>query len=226
MSADADEVNSRVLEIWDAFAETLRGVHVEKRFVLAESVGDFVQRLDDAGLIVHVHHGNEKGVRSQRGGDLAGRNRAAGIGLQEGDGKSEFAEKFERFQNRLVFDGGGDDVAASGFLGVSAQAEDCEVVALGGSAGEDDVLALGFDHGGNLVARALHRLLGAVAVFMRAAAGVPEFLAHINEKFPLNLRVNRGGGVAIQIDGGRHGLYVNKKLFVKVLTYTANVSLF
>ena len=94
VAADTDEIEARVLEIRDSFAKTLRGIHMEKRCMFAKSLGDVVQRLDDAGLVVHMHHGYEDGVWPQRGGDLVGGDRAVGARLEKCDFESVLRQEF------------------------------------------------------------------------------------------------------------------------------------
>ena len=98
-------------------------------------------------------------------------------------------------------------MAASRFFGMFPQTEDCEVVALGGTAREYDILTLGSDNGRNLVTGFLNGLLGAGSKLVRAAAGVAELLAHVNQELPLHFRIDRRRCVAIKIYW--HCLFVN-----------------
>ena len=57
-----------------------------------------------------------------------------------------------------------DDVSLAGRLAVSRQAQDGQVVALGGAAGEDHLVWLGADDRCDLLACAVDSLLGDLAV--------------------------------------------------------------
>lgn len=122
-------------------------------------------------------------------------------------------EEIEGFQDGLMLDRGGNYVPFAGLFAVFAQAKDGEVITFGGATGEDNVLALRFDQSGDLVAGFLDGLFGASAEFMGAAAGVTELLFDVAEELALDLGVNGGGGVAVEVN--RHGCMLNKKSLLK-----------
>src|SRR5437773_1890762 len=158
MAADADKVNARILEVSDALAEPLGCVHMKKGVMLGERVRNLADGLDDAGLVVYEHDRNEQGVRAECPRQLLGGNGTAGVWLQERDFKAVPRQELKRLKDGLMLDGCRDDVALAQAFAALAQAEDRDIVALGGAAGEYHSLALCFNDGGNLVARFLNGL--------------------------------------------------------------------
>jgi len=69
-----------------------------------------------------------------------------------------FRSRLAGVEDRLVLDRAGDDVVALVLVELD-HALDGEVVGLGGAAGEDDLLRLGVDQAGDLLAPRLGRLL-------------------------------------------------------------------
>ena len=109
----------------------------------------------------------------------------------------------QRLQDGLVLDLGADDVPSAGLRAVVGQPEDGQVVALGRAAGEDDLVWLGIDDCGDLLAGAVDAFLGGLAVGVGPAAGVAELLGKVGQDLGLDPRVDRGGGVAVQVHGPR-----------------------
>ena len=73
------------------------------------------------------------------------------------------AQVLDRFQDGLVLDGRGQDVAAVG-RGPASDSEDGEVVRLGSARGEDDLVGLGCYGVGDLAAGSGYQLCGVLAV--------------------------------------------------------------
>ena len=72
--------------------------------------------LQNPGLVVGVHDADEQRVGPQPAGDARVRRSRRGLpGLV--DVKASRGMRVERLQHRLVFDGGGEDMPAAGFLG-------------------------------------------------------------------------------------------------------------
>jgi len=201
VAADADEVEAGVSERRDELAEALGGVGVEVGGVIDEAGGDLVDGLDDAGLVIHVHDGDEEGVVAAGGAEGGGVDESAGGGGDERDVEAAASEFFEGLEDGVVFDPGGDDVAAIGAAAFGFEAEEGEVVALRGAGGEVDVAAVGGDDGGDAVAGGLDGAAGALAEVVGAAAGVGEVGAHVAEDLVGHAGVEGGGGGAVEVDG-------------------------
>src|SRR5262249_20342184 len=99
-----------------------------------------------------------------------------------------------------MFDGTGDNVSGK----FSAKAEQREVVRLGGAAGEDHLVGVGVEQGGDLVAGVFQGAAGVAAELVgagRVAVDLGEIQAH---RLPDGGQEGRGG-VAIEVDGGHGG---------------------
>ena len=71
------------------------------------------------------------------------------------------AELLQRLEHRLVLDGCRDQVHTAGAAAGVRQAEERQVVTLGGAAGENDLLRVGLNDRGHGVTGALNGFLGA-----------------------------------------------------------------
>src|SRR5713226_3052168 len=60
--ADTDQIDPRVLQRKQLLAESLRGVEVQHDGVILQLRSDAVDRLNDPGLVVHVHNADEQRV--------------------------------------------------------------------------------------------------------------------------------------------------------------------
>jgi hypothetical protein len=144
--ADADEIDPGVFKLRDALAESLSGVHVEIGLVLPERAGDFVQTLNNPGLIIHLHDRDEEGFGPQRRLNLRRWDNAIGTGLDQRDLKTVALQELQRLQNGLVLDGRRNDVPSPGLLAMLAQSQDGQTVAFRRAAREDHFLPLAFHH--------------------------------------------------------------------------------
>ena len=108
-----------------------------------------------------------------------------------------------RVEDGLVLGLQRDDVVALGpvELGHALQSQ---VVRLGGTAGEDDLVGLRPDEGGHLGTRLLDRRLGPPAECMVARSGVPEVLPQVGEHRLEHARVERGRGMVVHVDRKVH----------------------
>src|SRR5262249_12859622 len=110
-----------------------------------------------------------------------------------------------RVEDGLVLGLQGDDVVALGpvELGDALQSQ---VVRLGCTAGEDDLVGLGTDQGRHLGTRLLDRRLGSPAERMVARSSVPEILPEVREHRLEHARVERGRGMVIHVDRKAHSV--------------------
>lgn len=66
VATNGKQVNVHLIDInWD-FADALRSIRVEEHLVLAADRTDLLDGLNDTDLVVHVNHGADKCVRSDR----------------------------------------------------------------------------------------------------------------------------------------------------------------
>ena len=82
---------------------------------------------------------------------------------------------------------------------VVGESEDGQVVAFRCAAGEYDFFRLGIDDCGDLPAGAVDAVLSGLPVGVGPAACVAELLGKVGEDLGLDARVDRGGGVAVQV---------------------------
>jgi hypothetical protein len=115
---------------------------MEKSLVAGKHATDIVQGLDDASLVVHVHHRDKQGVGTQCGGNLPRSDRPIRLRQDQRDGKSLAGKVLDWFEHRFVLNSGGNDVLPAGLLSVLSEAKDGEVVALGGATGKGYPLPL------------------------------------------------------------------------------------
>ncbi len=99
VAADGEEVAAEGFDIDGDFAGGLYGIDVKECAGGAGDGSDFADGLEDAGLIVGEHDGDEAGIGAQGGLDGLGGDKAAGEGVDEGDVLTRLGE----------FAGGGED---------------------------------------------------------------------------------------------------------------------
>ncbi|GGY00391.1 hypothetical protein GCM10010358_62700 [Streptomyces minutiscleroticus] len=97
-----------------------------------------------------------------------------------------------------VLRGLGDHVRARAAGGEDGPAQR-EQVGLGAGAGEDDLVRTGPEQGGHLLAGRRERGARPVAVGV-GAGGVAEELGEVGQHRPDDARVDRGGGVVVEVD--------------------------
>src|SRR5690606_1660929 len=117
------------------------------------------------------------------------------------DFKSSRAKTFNRLKNRLVLDLGADDMKAPPFSSFRFESEDCDIVALGGTAGENDLVSFGIYDTSDLIPRLLNCLFCTRPVLMRSATSIPEFLSGVLDKSLGHTGIDWGRGIAVQISG-------------------------
>jgi len=124
---------------------------------------------------VGVHHRDELRIGAQRRSDGRGRDAAVRRRLEPGDGPSRLLEMPRRVEHGFVLGARHDEVPPEG-RAAARDAEQREVVRLGGTRGEHDVGGRGADQRRDLGTRALDARGGGTAVEVRRARGVAETL--------------------------------------------------
>lgn len=181
VAGDAEEVYVLEVavggEVHCELACALHGVGVEEG---SGGVGDGGERsdgLDDAGLVVGEHDGDEFGVGTDGGGEGAGIDDAPGVAGEEGDFDALLGDGLCGVEDGVVLDAGGDEVEGPGSSGARLieDAEDGEVVALGAAGGEDDLGGAAVERFGDGLAGVVDGGTSVLALLMDGA-GVAEVL--------------------------------------------------
>ncbi len=160
VTRDREQVDGVAFHVHIELAERLRCVAMEEHAARATRLADRRHRLDRADLVVGVHHAHQHGPVGERSLHVAGIEAAVAIDGKHGDPEAFLLECPQRIEDRLVLGGLGDDVIAAPAQR-PRRADQRQVVALGGAAGEDDGLRFArADQLGDSPAGALHRLLG------------------------------------------------------------------
>ena len=117
---------------------------MEQDALLLAELADLLDRLERADLIVGRHDADQDGLIGHRLGDLLGGHLAVLVDRQKGDLVAVALEPLARVDDGLVLGHLGDDVVPLLFVH-RRDALDGEIVALGGAAGEDNLLGAGAD---------------------------------------------------------------------------------
>jgi hypothetical protein len=198
------------LQIFDVhwnFSYRLRGVAVQRHAPLAADGADRRQVVDGADLVVGEHHRHQKRVVANGLGHLLridepGPRASRRLDVQQRDLETPPAEPGERIENRLVLGPDADDVIAPPPRAIGQPAEG-QVVALGGAAGEDDLLGLGADRRRDRFPRRLDRRRRVPSENVAGAAGIAVNLAEQREHRLNHARIDARRGVIVHVDG--HG---------------------
>jgi len=207
VAGDSEEVDifegAAGAEIERQLAGDLHGVGVEES---AGGVGDGGERcdgLDDAGLVIGEHDGDEFGVGANGGDEIGRFDEALGSGGEEGDVDVAALERFGCVKDGVVLEAGGDNVVllfGGGELGGDG-AEDGEIVALGASGGEDDLGGAAVQEARDGVAGVVDGGAGDLALLVDRA-GVAVMLHPKREHGLEDFRKDRRGGVRVHINAG------------------------
>ena len=151
--AHRHQVDLRLVDVERHLADRLHRVGVEEDALLLRDRADLRDRLQHADLVVGGHDRDEDRLVGDRRAQLVEADAAVLLHRQVGDARALLLELLARVDHRLVLGDARDDVVA--LLAVHlGDALDREVVRLGGAAREDDLLRVGADQLGHLLARA------------------------------------------------------------------------
>ena len=166
-------------------------------------LGDLLQGLQNPGLVVGVHDGNQDGLRPQCAAQLTGRNQAVTVHIQIGDLRAILFQEGTGIQHCLVFGFGGDDVIAFGTVSPAGPFKD-GVDAFGGTRGPDQVTGFDAQGSGYGPCCIFHSTSGQPAIRVMAARRVPEVFPEVGQHGIQYLLVAGGGGIVVQIGLGIH----------------------
>ena len=132
-------VDAHLLHVDRHVADRLHCVRVELRADRMRQLGDLLDRLDGADLVVRRHDGDERGVLGKLTLQLLEIDAALLVHVQIGDAVALFFQRLAGVQHRMVLDLGGNEVLAALCRRAVHKAADREVVRLRAAAGEDDL---------------------------------------------------------------------------------------
>ena len=155
--------------------------------------------LEHAGLVVRVHHRDERGVAVDGFPGRVDAGTSFAIDPDARDPVPVPLQPVARACGRRVLDARGDDVPAP-LLERTGHATDREIVRLGAARGEEHLVGVAAEQRGDLLPGARDGLSSTGAVRMRAR-WVPEVLAQVREHRVDDLGQKRRRRVVVQVDG-------------------------
>ena len=172
---EREQIDAHRLDVDRDLAGALRRVGVEEDALLLGDLADLVRSAGSSPIsllacmiVIRI------GLVGDRVPQLVEVDQAELVDGEIGDRRQALPlERLAGVEDGLVLGRRGDDVVALLLVELD-DALDRQVVGLGGAAGEDDLLGLGADHLGDLLARLVDQRLGFPAEGVVAAAGVAE----------------------------------------------------
>lgn len=181
-------------------SESLRSVSVEVRFPPVEQVRNFRYTLNNPGLVVDVHHGDEQRIRTQRSRDRRRLHAAAAVRRHERHLKAALPKRRQRLEHSLMLDLRTDDMVMRRPLPVFSQPRQSNVIAFGCTTREDNIRWLGPCEGGYLLTRGDDHPLCLRAIPVRATSGVSIPFAETAADRRDDALVGGRRGIAIEVD--------------------------
>jgi hypothetical protein len=159
-------------------------------------------RLDGANLVIRPYDGGQRGVGTQRGGELVWVDEAFSVNPHPGHFETLGLQSFRGLPHRRVLDAGDDRVPLVG-TGGSRQTEDGQVVGFSPSAGKHYLPWRCPDQGGYRVSRLLQPFTRRASEYVqrrRIAAPAAKVPKH---RFQ-NSRIERCSGGIVQVNRFAH----------------------
>ena len=181
-------------------ADGLHRVGVEVDVGFRGDTANVRERLDGAEFVVGMHNGNERGFGANGLAQIVKINEAVAVYREIGDGDTLFFESLTGVEDRFVFDGGSDDVlGGAGRSGGVDHTEDCVIVRLGASTGEDNFLRASVQKSGDLFAGCFDGGASALAESVDGG-GVAKISGEKGKHGVEDRGVDGSGGVMVEID--------------------------
>ena len=139
MTGERQHVDAHLLYVDVHMADCLHRVGVELCTDRMRQLGDLLERLNGADLVVRRHDGDQCGVLGQLVLQLLQINMAFLVNVQISDAVAFLFERFAGVEHCMMLDLGGDDMLAALGGGTVHKAADREVVRLRAAAGEQDL---------------------------------------------------------------------------------------
>ena len=207
----AHQIDFELLQIDLNFTGRLCRIDVEKYTAFAADFADGFNILHHADFVVHHHHRNQNGVRTNRGFEHFQINQTIFQHVHIRDLKT-FALQFARgVENRFMLGFHRDNVFATILIKLG-NAFKREVIRLGCARGEHDFARISVDQCRDLAARLLHRFFRFPTIRVRTRRRVTKMLGDIRNHFLRHTRINRCGRRIIHIN--RHVFRAHKILLL------------
>ena len=199
MGAHGQHIHAQLLHIHGDGTHSLHRVGVHPHTVLVSDLGDLLDGLDGADLVVGHHDADEGRVGADSSLDVLGADIALGGGLDISDLKAHTLESGHAVHDGVVLERAGDEVLfVLACLG-KGSALHRPVVGLRAAAGKEDLGRGCVDGLCHLCAALIHKFLGLIAHTVMAAgvaAGTAQGLDHHSQ----SLGGTGGGSSVIQIN--------------------------
>ncbi len=114
MGAEAEQLHAEILDIDGHPTSGGKGIGVERNAFGRGDLGDFLDWLNGADVVVDQVNGDEGGLRRNRGGDVGGIDPPDDIDRDLGDFEAMLGQILDRVHDGGMLDGGDDDVVALG----------------------------------------------------------------------------------------------------------------
>ena len=211
MSGEREQVDVHRFDIDGQMADRLHRVGVEEHLVRLADRADLGNRFHRADLVVRHHDADEDGFGRERLFHLLCRHPAVFVYRQIGHGEALFFQRGAGVQNRVVLDGGGDDMLALGRKRVRYALER-PVIRFRTAGGKIDFLFLCADGRRHLTAGLFQRLLRLTAKGVNAGRVAVDF-GHDRQGSLHRLGADAGRRRVVQVDSFHKKLTSGPKSF-------------
>jgi len=198
VAGDGEQINPQLIDADRNLAGRLGGVAMEHGAVGVGDGRQFGDGLDGADLVVGVHDADQEGLFPESGLEVAGGDHAIPVNRQNREFKAQGLEMRGHLDDGGMLNRGNDEMISLVAMG-QAIALEGEVVGLGAAAGEEDLVGVATEQGGDLGARLLDGAPALLAVPV-GAGGVAEGGDNERQHGGGDLGVDGCGGVVIEID--------------------------
>ena len=194
----------KLRQVDDDFAGGLRRVDVEDDAALAAHRADRRNVLDDPDLVVHVHDGNEDGVRAQRRLHLVEVEQAVFLNVEISHLEALALELAHRVEHCLVLGLDRDQMLAARLIELRGALQG-QVVGFSGTRSPDDLARIGVDECGYFLARLLDRRFRFPAPGVAARRRVAEVLAQPGNHRVDDALIHRRRRTVVHVDREMRG---------------------
>ena len=198
VSGDGQQVHSQFIHQHRNLADGLSAIGVQQRAVPVGYLGDCLDWLYSANLVVGVHDADERGLRGDSLFHLPGVNHPVFVHWQIGNPVALGLQKLAHFNDGRMLHRRGDHMIATAPVG-GHRALDGVVVGLGAAAGENELVAVAFEQFGHLPACRVDTVIG-IASEQVAAGRVAKVFVNVGQHCLGYPRIDWSGGVVVQVN--------------------------